>query len=136
MNFRTFKNKFLFTNYPDVGLLLLRIGLAGSMLMAHGVDKFSNFAELSRRFPDPIGLGSGVALTLATFAEFVCSIAVICGLFTRPATLFLIITMAVAVFVIHANDSFENKELAYVYLVGFVALFFTGPGRYSIDRKL
>jgi putative oxidoreductase len=43
--------------------------------------------------------------------------------------------MAVAAFVAHDGDPFKQKELALLYLVVSVALIFTGPGKYAIDKK-
>lgn len=36
-------------------------------------------------------------------------------------------------FVIHANDVFAVKELAFIYLVVFVLMYIAGPGKFSID---
>ena len=58
------------------------------------------------------------------------------GLKTRLASVPLIVTMIVAAFIVHAGDPFAKKELALVYLVGFLAIFFTGPGEYSVDARL
>ena len=43
--------------------------------------------------------------------------------------------MFVAAFIVHFDDPFKNKELAILYLVGFLIIFLMGPGKYSIDRK-
>ena len=40
--------------------------------------------------------------------------------------------MAVAFFDIH-DAMFPEGELALIYLIMFVILYFTGPGRYSLD---
>jgi len=45
----------------------------------------------------------------------------------------MIFTMVVAFFVIHANDVFAVKELAFIYLVVFVLMYIAGPGKFSID---
>src|SRR6056297_84350 len=65
----------------SVGLLILRLFTGGCMLIAHGWGKLTSFGELSSKFPDPIGLGSAPSLALAIFAEVVCAIAVMLGLF-------------------------------------------------------
>jgi putative oxidoreductase len=38
--------------------------------------------------------------------------------------------------VIHANDAFAAKELAFIYLVIFIIMFFTGAGKYSVDAMI
>ena len=120
----------------SIGLLLLRILPAGLMLAAHGWSKLKSFGELSQKFPDPIGLGSPVSLSLAVFAEVFCAIALMLGLFTRAAAIPLVITMLVAAFVIHGDDPFQKKEFALIYAVPFLVLIFTGAGKFSIDSKL
>jgi putative oxidoreductase len=62
-----------------------------------------------------------------------CGVLVAAGLFTRLALIPLIVTMAVAVFIIHADDPFGDKEHALLFLVPYVALLFTGPGKWSLD---
>ncbi len=119
----------------DLGLLVLRAGLAATML-PHGWSKLQSYAQLSEKFPDPLGVGSAVSVTLVIFAEFVCSIAVLLGIATRWAALPIVFTMVVAFFVIHGGDPLREKELAWAYLVGFAAVMLAGPGRLSIDGLL
>ena len=56
----------------DLGLLILRVSIAGMMFMAHGWGKLTEFTIRAPYFPDPIGLGGTVSLALAVFAEFFC----------------------------------------------------------------
>ncbi len=131
---------FLFPTKPNTAktsllLLVVRI-LFGILLMSHGFQKWSNFEELSTAFPDPIGLGSSVSLGLAIFGELVCSLGFIFGVLYRLAMIPMIFTMLVAFFVIHANDAFAVKELAFIYLVVFILMYIAGPGKYSIDNFL
>jgi len=118
------------------GLLVLRVGVGSLMLFGHGWGKLSNFSAIAPNFPDPLGFGSGVSLGLAVFAEFFCSLALIFGFLTRVAAIPLIITMLMAAFVIHAADPFKKMELALVYLVPFLTILLSGPGKYSIDRLM
>ena len=128
---------FLFPTKPNttkVSLFLLAARIIfGILLMNHGIQKWSNFQELSTAFPDPIGLGSSIALGLAIFGELVCSMGFIVGFLYRLAMIPMIFTMVVAFFVIHANDVFAVKELAFIYLVVFVLMYIAGPGKFSID---
>ena len=118
----------------DLGLLILRFFSFGFML-THGWPKFQKIVVGNFEFGEPVGLGSGLSLGLAVFAEFVCAIFIMLGLFTRAALLFNVITMLIAAFVVHAADPFKSKEMALLYLVISVTLIFTGPGKYALDKK-
>jgi putative oxidoreductase len=117
----------------SVGLLVIRLGFGGVMLWAHGLPKLLEFGDRVGKF-DPIGLGGHVSLSLAIFAELICSALVMLGLVTRLATVPLIVTMLVAVFVAHADDPWNKKELAVMYLTAFSALLISGAGSFSLDR--
>jgi len=117
----------------DVGLLILRVMLGLFMFYGHGMGKVGRlFGDDPISFADPFGLGPTASLALAAFAEGICSIFVVLGLWTRWALITLIITMSVA-FTRHMGDDFGQMEKALFYLFGFIALFFAGPGRYSLD---
>lgn len=120
----------------DLGLLVLRVGVGCSLAVAHGHGKLMRLLAGNYTFPDPIGLGSATSLGLASFAEFVCAIAVVVGLATRWACVPIMILFVVAFFVVHGDDPFADKEKALVFLTAFVAVFLAGPGRFSLDRYL
>ncbi|NUN13235.1 MAG: DoxX family protein [Myxococcales bacterium] len=119
----------------DVGLLLLRVGSAATMLAVHGLAKVNNFSSLSTKFPDPLTIGSKASLLLAIGSEVICSALVILGLGTRIAAIPLWITMMVAAFLVHARDPFQKKELALLYALVFLVIALLGPGRYSLDQR-
>ncbi|HEY1024127.1 MAG TPA: DoxX family protein [Sphingobacteriaceae bacterium] len=120
---------------PDYGLLLLRL-MAGACVFTHGWQKIQNIMAGNFQFGDPVGLGPEVSLYLSAFAEGLCSILIILGLVTRLATIPLIINFAVAFFIAHQADEFNIKELPLIYLTIFLTLFFTGPGKLSLDRRI
>lgn len=132
--------KFLFPAKPDdtkVSLFLLAMRIVfGLLLMNHGIQKWNAFDQMSAVFPDPLGVGSSVSLALAIFGELVCSIAFIFGFLYRLSMIPMIITMLVAFFMIHGNDVFAVKEMAFIYLTVFVLMYFVGPGKFSLDRLL
>jgi putative oxidoreductase len=119
----------------DLGLLILRV-VSGAALLTHGYPKFQKVLEGNMQFGDPLGVGQPASLYLSAFAEFICAILIILGLLTRLASIPLIINMAVAFFIVHSADDFGTKEPSLLYLTIFLTLFFTGPGRYSIDRGI
>ncbi len=119
----------------DWGLLIFRLGVGALMLLGHGWGKLAGFSEKSATFADPLGVGTAVSLSLTVFAEFLCSALIGLGLFTRMAAISLAINMSVAALIIHADDPWGRKELAVVYLLCYLTLLFTGPGKISLDRK-
>ena len=131
---RIFSTSFSPSNI-HTALLLLRVVVAAFML-THGLPKLMNMMSGNSKFGDPLGLGKDLSLGLTVFAEFVCAILLMLGLATRLALIPLIITMLVAAFVAHADDPFGKKEMALLYLVVFITLLITGPGKYSIDNAL
>ncbi len=130
--------RFLFPNYDNTNtacsffLLIARI-VFGGLFLAHGIQKLMDYGQLSTIFPDPLGVGSEISLMLAIFAELFCSLAFICGFLYRLAMLPMIFTMGMAFFKIHAADPFAVKELALVYLMIFILMYITGPGKYALD---
>jgi len=118
----------------NIGLAFLRIS-ASAMMLTHGYPKFQKLLSGDFEFGDPLGLGATPSLFLAIIGEFICPILVMIGFKTRWAALPTAITMAVAAFVVHAQDPFGNKEKALLFLTIFVAIILLGPGKYSIDKK-
>jgi putative oxidoreductase len=123
----------------DLALLLLRVVIGGNMLILHGWPKLSRLLSGNTNFSDPLGIGALPSLILAIFGEGVCSILLIFGIATRFAAVASGITMGVAFFLAHgARLKGENHgELAFVYLIVYVALLIAGSGRFAVspDKK-
>lgn len=118
----------------DLGLLFLRIS-SSVLMLTHGLPKFKNLISGNFEFGDPIGIGATPSLFLAVIGEFICPILVIVGFKTRWATVPTILTMLVAVLIVHSTDPFNVKEKAFLFLAAFVSILMLGPGKYSLDRK-
>jgi len=121
---------------PSFGLLLLRLAAGGMMAARHGWTKVADFDRLQPAFPDPLGMGSFLALASAAAAELGCGALVVLGLATRIAVLPLAFTMSVAAFVVQRDAPFADRELALLYLGAYLALLFNGAGIFSLDAKL
>ena len=118
----------------DLGHLSLRLAFGGTMLWQHGWPKLMQFTERMDDFADPLGIGLLLSLVLVVLAEVVCAALITLGMWTRAACIPLIIAMAVAVFMVHGDDAFGDKELAILYLIGYIAILLTGSGRFAINR--
>ena len=127
---------FLFPQYfrgKGVSFLLLFVRLFFSALFfMHGLDKMTNFNALSESYPSVLGLGSYTTLMITVFCEFACSLFLMAGLVTRIVLIPMMVSMAVAFFDIH-DGMMPEGELALIYMIVFIVLFMTGPGRYSVD---
>lgn len=115
-------------------LLAMRI-VFGLLLLLHGVGKLLDFENIFLSFPDPLSIGSQFSLMLVIFAEMACSMAVIFGLLFRLSLIPIIVSMAVAFIGVH-EASVMQGELSFIYLLVFVMLFISGPGRYSLDHMI
>lgn len=132
--------KKLFTTKYSAGafnaaLLFLRVGV-GALMMTHGYDKLIKFSEYKGDFMNFLGIGSTTSLALVVFSEFFCSILLILGLFTRLATIPLLITMGVVIYKVGKMDIFESAEMATLFFISYVVILLVGPGRISVDGMI
>ena len=129
----------------DFGLLILRLGI-GAMFVLHGLPKIlggpSGWEGLAQKGLPFVSEGFiAIALGLAAaLAEIGGGILLALGYAHRIACLALGATMAVA-FTTKLGDITGIMNFAYAagwpleLLIVFVALFFTGPGRYRIGKQ-
>lgn len=122
--------------YIDIILLVVRV-FVGFAMLTHGFPKLQTLLEGGEvQFYDFLGVGPSLSLGLTVVAEFICSIFLILGLFTRPAIGISMFTMIVAAFVVHAGDGFDKRELSLLYLAIYVLLMTYGAGKLSIDGMI
>jgi putative oxidoreductase len=125
----------------SIGLLILRLGVGGFMA-THGWGKLQMiFDGQWDQIGDPVGLGPHLSLIMVVMAEFFAAILVVIGLGTRVAAALPVFAMFVAAFVIHIDDPWTmgagaSKEPALLFMIPFLALIFTGAGKYSIDGMI
>ena len=116
-----------------IAKLLLRISYS-LLLMTHGLPKLEKLFSNEIKFPDPLSIGDVNSLFLTVLGEFIAPLFVIIGYKTRLFSFFPAFTMLIAAFVVHFEDPFGKKELAILYLLGFVLVMLFGPGKYSVDN--
>ena len=115
-----------------LALLLLRV-VTCIFMIHHGYTMMNNFSEMQEKFISFIGLSGSISLCLTIFAEFFCSLVLLFGFLSRMVLIQLIITMLVAIIVAHKGVVFGDGEHAALFLLIYIALLITGPGRYSVD---
>jgi len=145
-----FEQKF---NRTDLGLLVLRV-VFGTVIFLFGVDKLlgggATFEFLGKQLemfgitwqPKFWGL-------LCALVETFGGLCMVLGLFFRPAAMLLVCNMIVASAatfqmtgapIFSSMDAFVTDWLGKVavpvyFLAAFLALLFTGPGKYAIHKK-
>ena len=124
------------SSLTGLALLIARVGIAALML-THGIPKLIMLLSGGPiQFPPVMGMSPEISLALTIFAEVFCSILILAGFATRLAAIPLIITMLVAVILIHSADPVAIKEPALHYLLVYTVLLFAGSGKYSVDYLL
>ena len=121
--------------FINLALLVLRLSV-GILMLTHGIPKLERLLSGDFNFPDPIGLGPELSLILVTFAEFFCSILTIVGFRSRLAAIPLIITMIVALLVVHGADKITENWNILLYILAYGILMHLGGGKYSMTYYL
>jgi putative oxidoreductase len=129
------------SKYRDFGLLLLRLGIGGMMIM-HGWPKLTGGVETWTKLG---GAMSHLGITflpafwgfMAAASESVGGALLILGFLFRPATGLLFFTMLVAAFMKYRVSGGAFLEWAWPAELGivFLSLFFIGAGRFSLDKS-
>ena len=125
-----------FWSDSDVGVLILRITLGG-LLLLHGIHKVQTGLE------DQMGLlaAKGIPtffMYLVYISEIVAPVLIILGIFTRLSAASIVGTMLVVLYVapfplMAMGEHGEwTIEIQMFYLFLPLALFFIGPGRFSV----
>jgi putative oxidoreductase len=126
-----------------LGLVGLRLLLAWEFWES-GVEKFNGenwFADIQGTFPFPFNLVPvDISWFMSTWFELIGAVALVIGLGTRFFSLSLVILTIVAWASVHSGNGFNvcdnGYKLPLMYLVMFIPLLLSGPGKLSLDRWL
>jgi putative oxidoreductase len=111
-----------------VGLLFISTGWG----KVHDIPKVTHFFE-SLHIPAP-----GLNAVVVAYSELICGTLLVLGLFTRLATVPLIVSMVVAILTAKLDDLHGVFDLVgfdeFTYLVVLVMIAIIGPGTISLDH--
>jgi putative oxidoreductase len=130
-------------NAVAIGHTFLRVAIGLMIFYIHGVHKLlGGIAYLRDGSPwpllkeiaemnVPVPLASAFA---ATLVQFICSLFLVAGCFTRVNAALLTGTLSVAI--LQNLLAHRDPQLAILYVVVLITLLLAGGGRFSVDSKL
>jgi putative oxidoreductase len=125
--------------WEDWGKLLLRVTI-GALLLLHGIAKVRNGVGWMAGPLSALGLPAFVAYG-AYVGEVVAPLFIIAGKFARIAGLVIAFNMLNAIVIARRGDVASLNqgggwaiELEMLFLLGGVAIFLLGSGRYAVSR--
>jgi putative oxidoreductase len=123
----------LYESIAPYSYALIRIG-AGAVIMYHGYQKlFLGFAPVVAQNFSSKGLPSSEVLAYGLgIVQLLGGAALIVGLFTRPIALLFAIEMIFSIILRYP----QSIEFPLLMLLIYVAIFFRGAGRGSLDRMI
>ena len=125
----------------NFGLLVFRVVIGLIFIVFHGYPKLIGGPEVWTKTGMSMSyLGINFLPVvwgfMAMAVELVGALFVVLGLWTRPSSLLLMLTMVVA-YIYHtsAGDGWGVAEKPFILIFVFFLLVFTGPGKYSVDKR-
>ncbi|RKU02064.1 LysR family transcriptional regulator [Burkholderia sp. Nafp2/4-1b] len=118
----------------DLGLLFLRVSASLLLIVVHGLPKVIHYTSEAAAIEDPFHLGRTLSILFAIFAELVCPIFMIVGLWTRVAALPVMIVTIVALVFVHPDWSLRDGQFAWMLLILFGTVAIAGAGRYALPN--
>jgi len=109
-----------------------------------GVEKYRGenwFADIQDRFPFPFDLlPADFSWFLSTWVELLGAWALVFGFATRLVSLQLIVLTLVAWAAVHSGNGYNvcdnGYKLPLIYLLMFIPLMLSGPGKLSLDHLI
>ncbi|AZF10582.1 DoxX family protein [Pseudomonas sp. R2-37-08W] len=124
------------TKKQDVGLLFLRVSGALFLLWVHGLPKLLNYSDQLKLIEDPFHLGAPITLLLAIFAEVLCPLLIIAGVWTRLACLPILAVLVIALLVVHPEWTLFEGQFGWLLMIIFTSILIAGPGSLRLGQRL
>ncbi|HKA90916.1 MAG TPA: DoxX family protein [Haliangiales bacterium] len=126
----------------DLGKLILRIAIGG-LLLLHGISKITHGIGWLHGMLDAKGWPTFLAYG-AYVGEVVAPVLVILGLLTRLGGIIIFVHFIFAFLLVHTGQLGEinvqsggwQPELPALFLLGGLAIFLLGPGKYAVGGRL
>lgn len=120
----------------SVGLLMLRV-FGGTLLVLGRSRTWTEMVAVNAELAgSSFSLGGELGWFLTLFAECLCTILVMLGVFTRFTAVPPLVAMAIQAMALPFGTAWSVRELYLLYALPFFVLSFTGPGDYSVDGRL
>jgi putative oxidoreductase len=124
---------------PDAPALLTRL-FVGYFFLETGVSKVQNLEAMTQRFIDWGIPAPAFNAALSGYTELIGGALIVVGLFTRLASVPMIINMIVAVLSVKLKNVATLSDFVEIdeplYALAFLWLLFVGPGKLSLDHLL
>lgn len=121
---------------PALALLLMRVGAGLLLLVIHGLPKLWHWQTELTVIEDPFGLGAVLTLSFAVFAEVICALLLILGIWARLACVPILAVLLVSVTLVHPEWSLAEGQFAWLMIVLFGGLSISGAGPYRVTLFL
>jgi putative oxidoreductase len=129
----------LLAKLKGVALLLGRLSV-GLLFMSTGWGKVHSIAKVTEFFTSLHIPAPGLNAVVVGYSELLCGTALVIGLFTRLATIPLIVSMIVAILTAKRGDIHGFFDLIgfeeTTYLLVLVMIAILGPGSIAVDHLL
>jgi putative oxidoreductase len=133
---KKYPRQLLMQDYPDAGLLLLRLAGSFMLIYVHGLPKLLHYSSELQRIEDPFHMGAGLTLSLTIFVEVFCPLLVALGLMTRLVCLPMVFLLLVAMVFVHPEWSIAEGQFGWLLITIFSSILVAGPGRFSLQSAL
>lgn len=126
-------------------LILIARFLLALLFLIFGWEKLGDYSETVAYMTQSGAPLPTIAALVAIVVEFVLSIAIILGIWTRPLAVVLALYSLATAYIGHPYWSMEGVNRSanminfyknFSIIGGFMLLYLTGPGKYSIDATL
>ena len=121
------------TKTMDFCLLFFRIAISTELIIVHGLKKIG-IGSIAEVVPNPFGIPERINEVFAIAANIFFPQLVIMGLFTRLATLPILAVTLTGYFVVHGGDPLPERDIPFMFSLGYLMIAFAGPGKYSLDH--